>query len=172
MSYKVTHICYCGHLDELEIPNEQVEVKQLFEDMILDKVGVDFNSLYIFDNGKENKISGVLDFNEPIPTEDNIVSCEVRFNTGDHEVPIKEYKNSILDVFDEILSIVFPQGDVKLMTTENDDEIDRFYLCFYNTVDASGDLLSDDETTDIMARNLALIFTECGLKITYLVESY
>lgn len=166
------HICHCGQLDEIEIPDEVVEVKQLLNDMILDKVGVDFNFLYIFKDGKEDKVCGVLDFNEPIPTEDNIISCEVRFNTGDHEVPIKEYKNSILDVIDEILSIVFPQGDVKLMTTENDDEIDRFYLCFYNTVDASGDLLSDDETNDIMAWNLALIFTECDLKITYLIESY
>lgn len=172
MSYKVMHICYCGHLDELEIPDKLVEVKQLFNDMILDKVGVDFNFLYIFKDGKEDKVCGVLDFNEPMPTEDNIISCEVRFNTSDHEMPIKEYKNSIIYVFDEVLSTVFPQGDVKLMTIENDDKINGVYLCFYNTVDANGDLLSDSETNDIMARNLALIFTECDLKITYLVESY
>lgn len=172
------HICHCGQLDEIEIPDEVVEVKQLLNDMILDKVGIDFNFLHIFKDGKEYKVCGVLDFNEPMPIDDKVVSCELRFNLGDHDIPIEEYKKysrnvgSVIDSFADTLLTVFPQGDVKFMVTKNNDIPGRFYLCFYNTVDDKGEFLSDDEINSTMAWNLALIFTDCDLKITYLVESY
>ena len=178
MSYKVTHICYCGKLDELEIPDELVEVKQLLNDRTLDKAGIEFDFLNIFKGDKEFKIYAVLDFNEPMPISDKVISCELRFNMGDHDIPIEEYTeysrnvSSVIDHFADTLLNVFPQGDVKLMVTKNDDIPQRFFLCFYNTVDEDGEFLSETEINNTMAWDLALIFTECDLKITYLIESY
>ena len=182
MSKEALHICHCGRLTKINIPDTLEELRNDIFSESIDKLGIEFNDFITISNNGINKVQAVLDFMsaENLTVDDKpTLLIELRWATPEGDIDIKSYTNDVnrvIDLFAESILENFPNKEIVFLKSTPSKNSTKFYIGLTDILEEVKDEEGNfqeyvpKDVDMLIPYYLSRLIIDCKLDIIYIVK--